>query len=294
MKKFLLLPLCMMLVFLVSCSNEDDNGAGLTDGKVRVTSVDYYGVLKVGEVADTLRCSVIYDNHSNVVEIKFSGMKFHEAMPAIDMRMTGIICTVVSTDIMFAPSDTIIPEVAVSAAPGIPSKPGVQDEGYAMTGLAGVVKDKTIELSATMPMGELVFKGNVVPLFAGSLEVLATGTETTFSLDDVLCEVELEEDGTLANLFIYGAKFAEKMPLTVDIELPGISCKHIDGGYNITVSDSLIPLVRMPGTDFMQMEAYAFKKVNGTIGDAAIRFDASMTMGVFAYQGSRFIKVINQ
>lgn len=294
MKKLLFLPLFAALALLASCS-DDDESVTPPAPEQHVTSVDYYGVLAVGEFTDTVRCTVVYDNAANVADITVRGLRFSDKMPAVDMRMAGIICSPTSTDIVFAPSATVIPEVSVSAVPGAPSQPGVSDPKYAMTGLTGTIKDRVMEFSATMPMGEASFCGIVVPLFTGSMNVLATGEEKAFVMDDVLCEVELEGDGAFANLFIYGAKFAERMPVTVDIKLPGVSCHHFNGGYSIAVSDSLVPLVKMTGTDYMPMPEFAFTKVSGEVRDAGLLyFDASMTRGVFSYEGERFIKIINK
>lgn len=292
MKKLLFLPLFAALALLAACSDDDDNITPPAPEQ-HVTSVDYYGVLAVGEFTDTVRCTVVYNNAAKVADITVCGMRFSDKMPAVDMRMAGIICSATSTDIVFAPSATVIPEVSVSAAPGAPSQPGVSNSQYAMTGLAGAIKDKTMEFSAAMPMGEVSFHGTVVPLFTGSMNVLATGEEKPFTMDDVLCEVELEDGGALANLFIYGAKFAEGMPVKVDIKLPGVSCRHFNDGYSIAVSDSLVPLVRMGAADFVPMPAFTFTKVSGEVRDAGLLyFDASMTRGVFSYEGERFIKII--
>ena len=294
MKKLFLLPLFAVLALLVSCSSEgsDDPVVDPVDYK---TSVDYYGVLTVGETADTVRCTVVYDVESNVADITVYAMQLDETKPAVNMRMAGIACRTTSTDILFASANPVTPEVSVSVPAGAPSQPGDFDPQYTMEGFSGIIKDNVMEFSAAMPMGDVEFHGVVVPVFAGSMNVLATGAEKYFTMDEIVCEVEVEDGGSLANLCIYGAKFAEGMPMSIDIKLPGVQCRQFNGGYSIAVSDSVVPLVKVAGADYVAAPAYTFTKVEGEVRDAGtMYFNASMTRGFFSYEGERFIRIINK
>lgn len=294
MKKLFFLPLLAALAIFASCSS-DDNDAPLPKPEAKVTSVDYYGIINVGNIADTVRCTVVYDNAANIADITLRGMRFSDRMPAVDMRMAGIACSVTSTDIVFAPAEAVVPEVSVSAAPGAPSQPGVSNPQYAMEELVGTIKDKTMEFTAKMPMGEVDFFAVVVPLFTGEMNVVAAGSQEKFAVDNVECEMELDADGNNGNLIIYGAKFAAAMPVTVDIKLENLACTNFQGGYNVAVSDTLVPLVRMSGSDFVPMPAFAFTKLRGEVLDlGSLNFDASMTRGDFSYYGERYIKIINR
>lgn len=294
MKKLFLLPLFAVLAIFVSCSSEGCDDPVITPVDYK-TSVDYYGVFTVGETVDTVRCTVVYDIESNVADITVYAMKLDGTEPVVNMRMAGIACRTTSTDILFASADPVTPEVMVSVPVGVPSRPGEFDPQYTMEGLSGVIRDNVIEFSAVMPIGDVVFQGTVVPVFAGSMNVRATGAEKLFTMDEIVCEIEVENGGSLANLCIYGAKFAEGMPMSVDIKLPGVQCLQFYGGYSIAVSDSVVPLVKVMGTDYAAAPAFSFTKLNGEVRDAGtVYFDASMTRGKFSYEGERFIRIINK
>ncbi|MBR5814151.1 MAG: hypothetical protein IKY37_06820 [Bacteroidaceae bacterium] len=295
MKKLLFLPLLAAITILASCSPSDDGPSNPNPGDPVTTSVDYYGVLNIGNVADTVRCTVVYNNAANVAELKINGFQFNDTLPAINMRVAGIICTLTSTDIVFA-MDDVVPEISEKVEAGNLSKPGVSDTRYTMSDFTGIIKDKTMEFTAKMSMGDVEFIGAVVPLFAGDMQVIAAGDTQKVNVEDVQCEIELDGNGMSANLIMYGAKFAANMPKKVDIRLEGVKCNHFHGGYNVVLSDTLVPMVRVAGaTDFVPMSAYAFTSLNGEVLDeGSLNFDALMTRGYISYYGDRFIKVVNQ
>ena len=260
MRKILMLPLIALMALIASCSTDDDGGV-MPEPVIPVTSVDYYGVAKVAEIELPVRCTVVYNTSAKLCDIKVSGLKFADAMPAVNIRLAGILCSASASEIEFA-----------------------------MNNLTGVIKDKTMEVTATMAMGEFSFKGTVVPVFSGLMKVLADGTDQLFTLPNTNCEVETSLDGSSANLYIFGAKFAATMPVTVDVKLENIACTVFDGGYSFIASDTIVPFVRMGG-EYVPMEAYKFYKIKGEVLDrGTLVFDASMTKGAFEYEGTRFIK----
>ena len=293
MKKFLMLPLLALMALVASCSGDDDKG-GVTPPapSVNKTSVDYYGIASVAEINLPVRCTVLYDNNANLCDIKVTGLKFAEDMPAIDIRLAGILCSASTTEIEFAMTTAVVPEISMNSADGSLSMPGTPSPQFAMNNLTGVIKDKTMEVTATMALGEFTFKGTVVPIFSGVMKVLPNGSQQVFATQDTNCEIETSLDGSSANIYIFGAKFASSMP-TIDIKLADIPCKQYDGGYTFSVSDSIVPLVRM-ASEYVPMEAYTFNKLNGEVLDeGAILFNATMTKGVMEYEGERFIKTVN-
>lgn len=288
-----MLPLLALMALIASCSSDDDNGITPPSPVISVTSVDYYGIASVAEVSVPVRCTVLYNIESSVCEIKVTGLKFTDAMPVVDLRLAGILCSESAGEIAFAMTTPVIPEISMQSTGGLPSAPGASNPAFAMNNLTGVIKDKTMEVTATMAMGEFSFIGTVVPIFSGLMKVLATGEEQLFTTPNINCEIETSLDGSNANLYIYGAKFAAGMPVTVDIKLTDLSCTLFDGGYSFAASDSIVPLVRM-GNEFVPMEAYKFGKIKGEVLDrGTLVFDASMTKGSFEYEGERFIKTVN-
>lgn len=284
-----MLPLIALMALIASCSSDDDGGV-MPEPVIPVTSVDYYGVAKVAEIELPVRCTVVYNTSAKLCDIKVSGLKFADSMPAVNIRLAGILCSASASEIEFAMTTPIIPEISMQQTEGLPSAPGAANPQFAMNNLTGVIKDKTMEVTATMAMGEFSFKGTVVPVFSGLMKVLADGTDQLFTLPNTNCEVETSLDGSSANLYIFGAKFAATMPVAVDIKLENVACTMFDGGYSFIASDSIVPLVRMGG-EYVPMEAYKFYKIKGEVLDrGTLVFDASMTKGAFEYEGTRFIK----
>ena len=287
-------PLLALMALVASCSGDDDKG-GFTPPapSVNVTSVDYYGIASVADISVPVRCTVLYNNAAALCEIKVTGLKFSDAMPAVNVRLAGILCSASASEIEFAMTTPVIPEVAMGTTEGSLSTPGVSSPQFAMNNLTGVIKDKTMEMTATMALGEFSFKGTVVPIFSGVMKVLANGSQQVFATQDINCEIETSLDGSSANIYIYGAKFASSMPTTVDIKLTDIPCRQYDGGYAFSLSGDIVPLVRMVG-EYVPMEAFKFSKINGDVLDeGAILFNATMTKGIFEYEGERFIKTAN-
>lgn len=114
--------------------------------------------------------------------------------------------------------------------------------------------------------------------YSGALKVLATGAEDYFDCENVRTEVLFA--GDYMTLKIFGAKFAENMPVTVDITLENIPCTIAGDNVVFTCNDEIIPLVGvLPSPNF------AFSAISGTIADGVLTFDAKMTRGEFSYSG---------
>ena len=297
MKKLFILPLFAILALITSCSSDDNDGGSTLPPPPgdQVTSVDYYGEINMGGTIAKTRCNVVYNNAINVCDLVFTSIKFSDEMPEVKVRVAGIPCTVTAGIIEFHVPTPVVPEVGfIPADPSQPTLPSTPMPDFAMTGLAGAISSGAIEVSATLPLGELSFEGTIVPMFSGDMNVLAAGSDKVFTIEDIVCEVETSLDGTSATLFIQGAKFAESMPVAVDIKIENIPCVMRDNGFTFTSTDEIVPLVKMGGV-YTAMPDFTFSRIEGEVGgtnNALLGFSATMTRGVFEYSGERFIKVI--
>ena len=145
-------------------------------------------------------------------------------------------------------------------------------------------------------MGELLFdgalssgddeenEGSVEGEFSGAMTVLATDSEVPFVNESVRCELLPNEDFTAVDLCIYSARFAENMPVSVDIKLEAVPCEVIDGEIYFGCEETFVPLVRM-GDEFIPMEAFSFYYIAGVCDGESLAFEANMTRGEFVFSG---------
>lgn len=145
--------------------------------------------------------------------------------------------------------------------------------------------DEYAELTLTMGDESFVIV-NIYPTVAnyaynGNLKVLATGATDYFTSGDTRCEAVFGNAKDALTLKIFGAKFAENMPVTVDITLENIP--FTTDGENIVFAchDELVPLVgTLPAPNF------SFSEISGSIAGGTLIFEATMTRGKFSYSGT--------
>lgn len=293
MKKLLFIPLLLMSVLVSSCSSDDNGGSGTPPPPAeQVTKVDYYGEIKIADNILKTRCTVIYDTAAKLCELQFNSIKFAEGMPDVKVRVAGIPCSPGTSVIEFHVPDAVIPEVGFASADSDMSMPGEPNPQFAMENLTGAIAAETLSVSATLAMGELTFKGTVVPTYSGNMNVLANGETEYFTQKDVKCEVETSLDGTSATLYLNGVKFADKMPVLIDLKLENIPCRQYDNRYSFAISEDAVPLVKMGGT-YTPMTDFTFSKLEGTVYDSGIiSFNGNLTRGYIEYSGERYISFI--
>lgn len=284
MKKFLFLPLFAALMLLSACSSDDDNTASVPS----VTEAAYKGDLTLGGAALSTKCSFLYNEVSKSCDLTIEGLKFAPAMPSVDICIKGVPCKIDGGKMVFASAAPIVPFVTIMGQT-------IPYEDYTIESVEGYATATDISLTASMEMGALTFSGKYTDekeenssasgAYTGSMTVLATGAEEPFICEALNCDVQIADDKNSLDLIIYGARFAQNMPVTVDIKLQAIPCVANDGGVEFECVETMIPLVRM-GEDFVPMEAFAFSRIAGVCADATLVFGASMTRGEFMFEGS--------
>ena len=110
-----------------------------------------------------------------------------------------------------------------------------------------------------------------------------TGTLTVnggaYIKEDADCEITFAESGDKLTLNIYQVKFAEGMPLTIDLSVPGIDCST-ENGKTIFSGNDIVPLMGVA-----PVEAYKFSSITGSIENSALNFAATLTKGSFVFTG---------
>ena len=285
MKKLLLFPLFAMLALLSACSSDDDDKQLFEPA---VTEAVYKGDLQFGETTFTVKCEYKYETESNSCDITLKGVTFAAAMPKMDITLENVPCTLKEGLVEFVGRD--LTPIMTMGGMSLPA------EDYKIEQLQGSATASSMQLKVVMAMGELLFdgalssgddeenEGSVEGEFSGAMTVLATDSEVPFVNESVRCELLPNEDFTAVDLCIYSARFAENMPVSVDIKLEAVPCEVIDGEIYFGCEETFVPLVRM-GDEFIPMEAFSFYYIAGVCDGESLAFEANMTRGEFVFSG---------
>ena len=285
MKKLLLFPLFAMLALLSACSSDDDDKQLFEPA---VTEAVYKGDLQFGETTFTVKCEYKYDTESNSCDITLKGVTFAAAMPKMDITLENVPCTLKEGLVEFVGRD--LTPIMTMGGMSLPA------EDYKIKQLQGSATASSMQLKVVMAMGELLFdgalssgddeenEGSVEGEFSGAMTVLATDSEVPFVNESVRCELLPNEDFTAVDLCIYSARFAENMPVSVDIKLEAVPCEVVDGEIYFGCEETFVPLVRM-GNEFIPMEAFSFYYIAGVCDGESLAFEANMTRGEFVFSG---------
>lgn len=101
------------------------------------------------------------------------------------------------------------------------------------------------------PVGELT----------GSFSIV-NSDGTTFSMDAIKAGYEIGE-GTV-DITLYGVSFSPRMPMTLDMTVPGVGCAKVAGGYSLSAA-SVVPLAL--GRPF---ENYTITDLTGSLTDSGL------------------------
>ena len=98
-----------------------------------------------------------------------------------------------------------------------------------------------------------------------------------FKKENTVCMVRGINDSKFS-LDIYKVKFAENMPVEINITIPDIPFNHKDGTFS---GDSIVPLIGVAPAP-----AYTFSKIEGCLTDSSLTFSATLTRGTFTFSGT--------
>lgn len=108
----------------------------------------------------------------------------------------------------------------------------------------------------SLPAGEHLFIGTVSVDYE----------DAVYDNKDVSVKLVEEDDGTLT-LIIYDIKFVPKMPVTVTVTVPGITCYKYGGGRWVFSGDNIVPY-----SGIIPFSARTVYQLEGTLQDGNLSF----------------------
>ena len=97
--------------------------------------------------------------------------------------------------------------------------------------------------------------------------------------EDADCEITFAENGDKLTLNINSVKFAEAMPVTINLSVPESPCATEDG-KTIFSGNDIVPMMGVAPA-----EAYTFSAITGSIENSVLEFSATLTKGSFSFTG---------
>lgn len=259
MKKFIL-PLLAIMALFVSCS-DDSEGTQPYDNT-------FYGnlIYNAAIVASDAKCDVsIVDN---VATVTLYAVKFAPAMPAMDIVIPGISCVKSNTGYLLS-AENVVPLVA-----------GVPVEAYAMSKVTGEISGGAFTVSCVTSRGTIVFDNRFAmpgnPALSDSSyagELLVGG----FAKNTVV-DVTFNEAASTVDIVINDAKFAENMPLVIDIALRGIPYTSDE-----TITFAATDVVPYINAEPEPVNAYTFATFEGNIVGGRLVLAAKMSENLAPY-----------
>lgn len=252
MKKLIISLVAVMALF-VSCSSD-------SDGMKPYDNTFYGNLIYNGAIiGDDAKCDVsIVDN---VATVTLYAVSFAPGMPAMDIVIPSIAC-VMSDDGYIFSAENIIPLVY-----------GAPVEAYAMSSVTGTLFGEKIHICCATARGTIVFDNRQTmpeqPKFSGGSYAgeLVVGD---FAISSVL-DVAFNESESTVDVVMNDAKFAEGMPLSIDITLKGIPCN-----VGETVTFAAIDIIPYINAEPNPVAAYTFASVEGEINAGNFSFTARM------------------
>ncbi len=276
MKYLSSLLILAMSLCLFSCNDDEtENKESFTIKQTnKVSSVDTTTIYSA-----EYRYDINYT--SGTMNIIASNVRFAPRMPAITFTMNNIPFTYTSNGINLS-ANNIVPVVQ-----GFENT----EMGYVITNLSGRIVTSTATSGISVIITYIINYENVyngetetysvtaypAPMvFDQNSETAITGGRLPYSTTFSVYSVKLDETSNTAALYIYNAKFDEKMPVGMNIVFRGITAVPTSLGYELSC-DSLIPAI-VGETSETPAPNYEISDVSATIENDTIKLSFVCTI----------------
>lgn len=258
--KNLILPLLAIMALFVSCSDD-------SEGTQPYDNTFYGNLIYNAAIVDCdAKCDIsIVDN---VATVTLYAVKFAPAMPAMDIVIPAISCVKSNAGYLLS-ADNVVPLVA-----------GVPVEAYAMSKVTGEVAGGSFTISCVTARGTIVFDNRFAmpenpTLSDGSYvgELVVGG----FAKNTVV-DVAFNEAASTVDIVINDAKFADNMPLVIDITLKDIP--YTSGETIAFTATDVVPYIN---AEPEPVNAYTFATFEGNIVGGRLVLAAKMSESLASY-----------
>ncbi len=281
MKKHLNLLLCSAIIGFAACDNDDDDNSyseqtSLSGFLVATTATDS-GSYSVYKQENT---EVYFDFTENgLVNITLKGVKFSEKMPmSVDLQIDSIQYT----------RNKAIGKNEFKAKIVVPKYNGEPFPRYTFSAMAGeFVSPNLFSLSfgtgnTAVLINNIYLYNNADSISANGHLVTTLGTDSSFVKEDV--KVAFNKNGKSATIEMFGVKFAEAMPLTLDMTISNVAY-NLDNNEITFSGDSIVP--QAMGKDFSK---YTITNLKGSIIGGIFEFTMICGSYPVKYYGEQIIE----
>lgn len=240
----ILLALCFA-VFTMSCDNSNDG-----EIKTTISGNQIYTVTSTnGSTLTFPACNIKYeiDYIAGKVDITLNNVKFSPRMPEITMKINDIHFTnsqngikINTTNLTPEVAGNLMPEYTISSLSG----------RIATSNFTGASKSK---ISLTLENGTTItfFPSPIVFEYDSNTMVNAHSSDLQdhYSTDKVCYVLEFSSTAETANLLIYNAKFAEKMP-AMNMAFKNIPFTASKTGFTMSIESLTPSIIGKTGSEY--------------------------------------------
>jgi len=288
MKKIAFFAAAVLMLSLTACSSDKD-GFDETDEEEdnQEWPMDTYrGTLIVDQNDGTVYTQKNVVLHVTMqqgsVEIEMKNVGFSDRMPVkLDMTIQDV--TAKENDGVFD----------ISGDGLIPYALGGEFEEYTITAMQGELCERRIDFQMMCGPYPLAFTGihEDLPVkteisYMGTLRV-DQNDGTVYTQEDVRIEVSLDSQADQADILMNGVSFSDRMPIKLNMTIPGLSAPAAYGGYRLT-GENIIP--HALGGEY---EMYTITGFTGNISElkeAGIQFEMMCGTYPTSFTGKRIDK----
>lgn len=320
MKKLFLLPLFVLSALLFSCSDSDDP----TQTPPPDPFATYEGTISIDDTPCDVSCDVDFDDTYSSCDFTINGLQFPGMPVSVNIKLPSLPCYRTGDEVKFESASPIVPLINVTRAFVADSTYTVEkfrgtlrgselnfeikiasmgeftfEGNEAVNDTVTVPSDSTYipdapvdsiytpdaPVDSTYTPDVPSIRPVIIPdgTLQGSLDVVASDS-STFVCENVECQMVANTENETCDLYIRGAKFAQAMPVTINILLKGLPYSSNEGYATFSARD-IVPCIEYPGAGYVESEEYKFYSIDCIFKGGELRFSADMTRGSFSFRG---------
>lgn len=267
MKKVFYLIALVFAVFTTSCSSEDDNNF-----KEKLVLQHIYSVTSKNGVTTTYEPTYFtYElNYNNgTADITLKDVKFSPMMPNITMVLKNV------------PFTSSMTYVKINAIDLIPEVDGTPMNDYTITSFACRIARSSVTNISTSMVSFVVNNAFTINAYPNPstfeydsnthvVDLVSSNTTTDFDYNKTKYAIVLNQETSLADIYLYNVKFADGMP-AMNMIFKSVSFTSTASGFDFTCEE-LIPCLN--NSEQTPVNSYPIKNLTASVsgGKLSINF----------------------